>query len=139
MKRLGKKHVKRIGIDVAGFGLLAVSPFLGLLPGPGGVLVFAAGLGILSLNYAWAKNLLDNFEQKYKEFVDKYLVNNKKVARITDLLSLTTICIGLFMIFNTDHFIFRGFGIGCICFGFIVLISNQKRLGRFIKYLRKKF
>lgn len=138
MKRIKKKHVKRIGIDIAGFGLIIISPFVSLLPGPGGLPVFIAGLGILSLNYKWARRLLQNFEQKYKNFVDKYLVSNKKIARLIDLLCLVIIITGVIIVINSNHLIFKGLGIGLVSFSVLILVSNQKRLDRFVKKLKKK-
>jgi uncharacterized protein (TIGR02611 family) len=45
-------------IVLAGFALLALGSALMVLPGPG-IPVVAAGLGLLSLEFAWARRLRD--------------------------------------------------------------------------------
>lgn len=136
--RLRRKHFRRIGIDIAGFGLIILSPFAGLLPGPGGLPVFIAGLGILALNYDWAKRLVDNFEQKYNDFVQKHLVNNKKVSRTVDLLSLIILFTGLFTLLNAELRFFQVMGLGLTSFSIFVIISNQDRFRRLYKFIIKK-
>ena len=45
--------------------LMIVSPFFGVLPGPGGLIVFGAGLG-LTLKYSeWAKRQYVIFKRKH--------------------------------------------------------------------------
>lgn len=56
MNRL-KHHGKRIVTDVAGYGLIMLSLATGWLPGPGGIPLLVAGLGLLSINNAWAERL----------------------------------------------------------------------------------
>jgi hypothetical protein len=51
------KNVKRIGIDAAGYLLIITAGLTGWLPGPGGIPLFVAGLGLLSINNKWAKDL----------------------------------------------------------------------------------
>ncbi|MFD1211734.1 PGPGW domain-containing protein [Arthrobacter sp. GCM10027362] len=49
--------LRRIGIEVLGWVLIVVGLAALVLPGPG-LLALAAGLVVLSLQYAWAKRLL---------------------------------------------------------------------------------
>jgi uncharacterized protein (TIGR02611 family) len=53
-----RPFVVRVLIVVAGFLLLAVGALLLVLPGPG-LLVIAAGLGLLALEFRWAARLRD--------------------------------------------------------------------------------
>jgi hypothetical protein len=45
----------RIALLGAGWLLMAVSPVVGVIPGPGGIFVFAAGAVLLIRNSHWAK------------------------------------------------------------------------------------
>ena len=55
----------RQGLVAAGCLLMAVSPLVGAIPGPGGVFVFAAGLS-LALKYSGlAKRLYVRFKRKH--------------------------------------------------------------------------
>lgn len=52
-----KRHTKRILVDAAGYLLIAAAIATGWLPGPGGIPLLIAGLGLLSINNTWAKRL----------------------------------------------------------------------------------
>lgn len=55
----------RTGLFVLGLILMAGAPVLGILPGPGGVIVFAAGLA-LTLKYSeWAKRKYVAFKRAH--------------------------------------------------------------------------
>ena len=55
----------RTGLFVTGLLLMLVSPAAGILPGPGGLIVFGAGLG-LTLKYSeWAKRKYVQFKRKH--------------------------------------------------------------------------
>jgi hypothetical protein len=45
--------------------LIILSPIVGALPGPGGVFVFAAGLGLMLKNSAWAKRRYVAFKRRW--------------------------------------------------------------------------
>jgi hypothetical protein len=52
-----KRHAKRIATDAAGYFLLVAAIATGWLPGPGGIPLAIAGLGLLSINNAWAMRM----------------------------------------------------------------------------------
>lgn len=52
-----KRNAKRIMIDGAGYGLLILAVLTGWLPGPGGIPLALAGLGLLSINNEWAREI----------------------------------------------------------------------------------
>ena len=54
-KKLGHNAHVRLCLVGLGWLLMAVSPLAGLLPGPGGIFVFAFGLGLVLKNSAWAR------------------------------------------------------------------------------------
>ena len=57
------KQVKRLMIAVIGFTVLAFGLALLILPGPA-ILVIPIGLAILSVEFAWARNLLRRVREK---------------------------------------------------------------------------
>ena len=57
------KQVKKLMIAVIGFTVLAIGLTLIILPGPA-ILVIPAGLAILSIEFAWARNLLKRMKEK---------------------------------------------------------------------------
>lgn len=73
------KQLRRLIIAVVGFTVLAIGIALIVLPGPA-FIVIPAGLAILSLEFAWARNLLKRMKDKLKrtpggEAADKSGIN----------------------------------------------------------------
>ena len=50
---------------VLGFILIALTPLVGPIPGPGGVIVFAAGLSLVLKYSGWAKRLYVRFKRRH--------------------------------------------------------------------------
>jgi hypothetical protein len=48
-----------------GFLLIVLSAFVGPIPGPGGIIVFAAGLGLVLKYSGWAKRAYVRFKRKH--------------------------------------------------------------------------
>lgn len=129
---------QRVSIDIAGFGLMIIAPFLGWLPGPGGVPLFLAGLYLVSPNHDWAENLLKDFEKKRVEWTNKYLMPSPRVSLAVDLISLVLLCIGVYLAVTQDNLLYRGSGLILVGFMIILLISNQKRFERIGKWFKKR-
>lgn len=49
---------------IVGMALVIISPFTGVLPGPGGIPIFLIGVAILSTEFEWAQRLRDWTLQK---------------------------------------------------------------------------
>lgn len=68
MKRLWRyietHRAARVALLVLGLLIMAASPAVGVLPGPGGILVFAAGLTLVLKYSGWAKRLYARFKRK---------------------------------------------------------------------------
>lgn len=48
-----------------GFVLIALTPLVGPIPGPGGIIVFGAGLSLILKYTGWAKRLYVRFKRKH--------------------------------------------------------------------------
>ena len=48
-----------------GWVVIAISPIIGALPGPGGIFVFAAGLVLLLRNSAWARRRYAQLKRRW--------------------------------------------------------------------------
>jgi hypothetical protein len=65
LAQLQKIQAVRTALFVLGVLLMLAAPAVGLLPGPGGILVFAGGLA-LALKYSeWAKRLYVRFKRNH--------------------------------------------------------------------------
>jgi ribonuclease P protein component len=55
----------RSALVVLGFILIAVTPLVGAIPGPGGIFVFAAGLSLVLRYSAWAKRIYVRLKRRH--------------------------------------------------------------------------
>jgi hypothetical protein len=60
-----KSPVVRITLLVAGLALIAASPLVGILPGPGGIFVFAGGLVLVLQNSNWARRRFARLKRRF--------------------------------------------------------------------------
>ncbi|WP_106639452.1 hypothetical protein [Allosphingosinicella vermicomposti] len=64
-RALGQVPAIRTGLFILGIILMIAAPVVGILPGPGGIIVFAAGLA-LTLKYSeWAKRRYVQFKRAH--------------------------------------------------------------------------
>jgi hypothetical protein len=54
----------RLAQLVIGISFVLITPLIGVLPGPGGVVTFGIGLGLILRNSAWAKRRYVVFKRK---------------------------------------------------------------------------
>ena len=65
----GARWAKRIAISIVGFTVLAIGIAMIVLPGPA-VIVIPIGLGILGLEFAWARRWLRTLKERTASVVD---------------------------------------------------------------------
>jgi hypothetical protein len=61
----GQLPMVRQGLFLAGCLLILVSPLVGAIPGPGGVVVFALGFGLVLKYSDWAKRQYVRFKRRH--------------------------------------------------------------------------
>jgi len=71
----GLRWAKRIALSIVGFTVLAIGIVMIVLPGPA-ILVIPIGLGILGLEFAWARRWLRKVKESTTSIVDS--VRRKK-------------------------------------------------------------
>lgn len=64
-KELGRNPAVRTGLFLLGIVLVLLSPVVGLLPGPGGVIFFGLGFGLVLKYSAWAKRRYVRFKRRH--------------------------------------------------------------------------
>lgn len=68
MSRARKSPAVRIALLVTGFLLIIATPLVGIIPGPGGIFVFAAGLVLVLQNSKWARKRFARLKQRWPRF-----------------------------------------------------------------------
>jgi hypothetical protein len=58
----------RTALFVTGVVLILVSPLVGIVPGPGGIVVFAAGLVLVLKNSLWAQKVFARTTRRWPRF-----------------------------------------------------------------------
>ncbi len=66
----GARTARRVGVAVVGAVVLAGGVVLLVLPGPG-VLVIPLGLGILALEFAWARHWLERVRERSDDALER--------------------------------------------------------------------
>jgi hypothetical protein len=64
-RALGQNPMVRQALFLSGILLVIISPLVGAIPGPGGVIVFAAGLGLMLKYSEWAKRQYVRFKRAH--------------------------------------------------------------------------
>ena len=65
------QHIRKPVVFVCGILCIVLSPVVGSLPGPGGLIVLLAGIGILASEFDWAENLRAVLTEKVPAEVKK--------------------------------------------------------------------
>ncbi len=71
----------RLCLFVLGVVLIVASPVVGVIPGPGGIIVFALGLALALKNSLWAKKQYVRLKRRWPmlgHFADKGLGRRRK-------------------------------------------------------------
>lgn len=128
-----KKHAKRIIYDIVGMLLIILSPFLGAIPGPGGLIVLFAGLSILAVHNDWAKNLLIWARKNATGLLDLIFVDNKKIQLLNDAIGLALLVIAGIVFINVAPPLGYGFTVAPIAAGVFWLLRNRNRYKAILK------
>lgn len=64
-RHLTQYRAVRSALVVTGFILIALTPVVGPIPGPGGIIVFGAGLSLILKYTGWAKRLYVRLKRKH--------------------------------------------------------------------------
>ncbi len=129
-----KKHAKRIIYDIVGLVLIILSPFLGAIPGPGGIIVLFAGLSILAVHNDWAKNLLTWARKNVTNMVDLVFATNKKVQLLNDAIGIVLLIIGGTVYVVVAPPLRYGLFVAPVAAGIFWLLRNRNRYKIFMKH-----
>lgn len=134
---MAKLNSKRILTDIAGYGCLLLVPFVGWLPGPGGIPLLLTGLGLLSIHNPWAKRLLHYVREKSSSLREVFFPDNKIIQWVWDIFVVTLLAAGYTLDVSTDGLFFRGISIGMYALASTTFMFNRHRL-RWLEKLKFK-
>ena len=95
-----KSAAKRVALEVVGWGLVLVGIAALILPGPG-LLALAAGLAVLSQQYAWAERRMRPVERRAKRAAAESVQSVPRIA-LSLLLVAWLVGVGVLWIVRPD-------------------------------------
>ena len=132
-----KKVLKRFGVDAAGYGLILLGILLGWLPGPGGIPLVLAGLGLLSIHNHWARRILTYIKENGLKFIDYIFPENPWIKALHDVLAVLLITSAIILLQSHITYTTIGIGIALIALALVDFFYNRKRWKR-VKHVIKK-
>jgi hypothetical protein len=121
---------KRIATDIAGYFLILLGIAGGWLPGPGGIPLVLAGLGLLSINNEWAKNIREWLLRNSGKAAKVLFPNNPVVQILYDIAVI--LLLALTGVLAWRHAAIWQISLAIFAFFFALLIAllNRDRLQR---------
>lgn len=129
-----KRNGKRIATDTAGYLLIVASALTGWLPGPGGIPLLLAGLGLLSINNEWARRLRDYLLKSGGNFIKKLFPKNKYIRWLYDIIVVLLWVVVYLLIENRAAVWQVSLAIALFFISLAIALFNRDR----IEKLRKK-
>lgn len=130
MKR-GKKILKRFGTDIAGYGLIIAGLLTGWLPGPGGIPLILAGLGLLSIHNPWARSILLFIKKHGTKFVHYIFPENPIIKALHDIFAVTLIVSAIILLSKNVTALTITMSISFVALGTADFLYNRNRWHRF--------
>lgn len=130
-----KKYLKRFGTDVAGYGLILLGLAFGWLPGPGGIPLILAGLGLLSVHNHWARRLLEYIQKNGVKLLDFLFPNKVWAKNLHDIFAVILIVIAVYLLFWQTSLIAASIAIALLAISIVDVLRNRNRL----KKLKNKY
>jgi len=128
---------KRIATDSAGYFLILLGIASGWLPGPGGIPLVIAGLGLLSINNQWAARLRDYLIKHGATFLKKIFPENRAAQIAYDALTLILLAVVTYLVWDHDPFWEVSVAIALFCIALIVASMNRRRGERIKRHLAR--
>lgn len=129
--------MKKIVYDTLGVLMLIGAVLFGWLPGPGGVPLLLGGLGMLSINHAWARKLLHAIKEKGTSLYDIFFPNNKWVHWIYDVIGLCILLGAAYIIRVETKSLIQTLAIAAVFVSAGLLLTNRRRLEKINRYIGK--
>lgn len=122
-----KYYIKRFGTDIAGYGLILLGLLTGWLPGPGGIPLILAGLGLLSIHNHWARKLLIFAKENSNRFMEYIFPENPWVKALHDILVVIFASTAIYIFVTKDAKIAIGLAVSLSALAIVDFLYNRKR------------
>ncbi len=137
MEKIGQK-TKTVLLDTLGVLLMLAALAFGWIPGPGGLPLFLAGLGLLSINHEWARRWLEKLKKHGFKIKDKIFVNHAFVKGAYDLIAVALVLNGIYLFATYSRPLHLSIAIFALFAGVGLFLGNRERLDTVMQYIKHK-
>ncbi len=130
--------LKRTLIDIGGILLLILAMLVGWLPGPLGIPLVIAGLGLLSINHEWAEHLRERIKSNGIKIMEKVFSDKPVIKWSLDIASLLLVAMAVFIISTYEHRLLNSLAIAMAAAALFIFLANRKRLARLLSFAKLK-
>lgn len=123
--------------DILAVFLLMLVPFLGPLPGPGGIPLLIAGFGLLAINHDWADNAVLYIQKHSISLRHVVFPNVTWVKWAWDITALMLLLGGTALNIYAENWFFKGISIGIMASSTTLFMLNRDRLTWLDKFLKR--
>lgn len=124
------RNTKRIVTDAAGYFLILAGIATGWLPGPGGIPLIVAGLGVLSINNHWARRIRVWVVENGGRALELLFPKWPWLEWAYDVVALLLLVIALILALRHETIWHAGVGVTVFFFALLIILSNRDRLKR---------
>ncbi len=101
---VSRRNFRKVVILIVGSAIVLIAaPLVGLLPGPGGIFVAAAGLAVLATEFVWAKRLLNKVKDQGRAMAERA---DKVASRTSPWLVAPVVIVFVGAVFALAHYVF---------------------------------
>ncbi len=129
---------KIIILDTLGVLLMLAGLAFGWIPGPGGLPLFLAGLGLLSINHEWARRWFAQLKKRGFKVKDKIFVDHSFVKAAYDLIAVILVLNGIYLLATSSRTLYLSIGMFALFAGVGLFLGNRQRLDNFIALFKHK-
>ena len=130
--------VKRILTDIAGYFLVLLGIASGWLPGPGGIPLILGGLGLLSINNAWARRWREWLAAHAGDFLKWFFPKHHVVQDLYDLLAVVLLGVVAWLIYIHAAIWQLSLAIFLFCFAMLIVGMNRDRAGSIKRHINRR-
>jgi len=122
---------------LAGLCFIGVVLF-GWLPGPGGLPLLLAGLGLLAVNHDWAERWMETTKRKGVTIKKRLFPANPLVRHIYDVAAVIGVAAGLFITFYSTNRFISSAGVMFVSASLLLFLFNRDRLDKLSTLFKKR-
>ncbi len=119
---------KVIITDLGGIGCLILVPFIGPLPGPGGIPLLITGFGLLAVNHDWADSAVDYVKEHSESLRNVLFPKIKWVQWSWDLFCLMLLGGGVWLNIYPEHWFWKALSYGVMASSTTLFMMNRDRV-----------